>query len=333
MAATVITDLYVPGAVSPVLRARLYDQNNLTAYGAAIFDPLDLAMQGGNTVTVRQNNMVNVDAFPDNTTARTPVGPTMRAVVAPILRRWFLLGVNKRIKDALGEANREVINQEIVDQASPMWSREMRKAMIKALVGASDPSTGCLKDTNVHAVNDSKGTGKANFNAVADAKGKTGDASGELGVAFLHSKTYNDLYKEDASKFKTELIRLAGGGEMKVELYQGMYVAQLDALGFTGDGTAGNPKVYRSLFLRPGSLVYFLQSNLEVENGPDMTTRRELISHALPFGVGIYGVSWKGTPADLEGGATDVELATPANWEVKATDPAKEVGITVLLSN
>jgi len=333
MAATVITDLYIPSAVSPVLRARLYDQNNLTAYGAAIFDPSDLAMQGGNTVTVRQNNMINVDAFADNTTGRTPVGPTMRAVVAPILRRWFLLGVNKRIKDALGAANREVVNQEIVDQAAPMWSREMRKAAIKAILGVTDPSTGCLKDTNVHAVNSAKGDGKANFNAVADAKAKAGDASNELGVAFFNSKTYNDLYKEDASKFKTELITLPGGGQMKAEMYQGMYVVQLDALGYTGAGTVGDPKVYRSVFLRPGSIVYYLQSNLEVESGPDMTTRRELISHALPFGVGIYGVSWKGTPSDLEGGATDVELATPGNWEVKATDPAREVGMSVLLSN
>lgn len=333
MAETTIADLYLPGAVSPVLRARLYDTNNLTAYGAAVFDPSDLAMQGGNSVTVRQNNMVNVSAFADNSTGRTPVGPTMRAVVAPILRRWFLLGISKRIKEALGAGNSEAINQEIVDQASPMWAREMRTAAIKALIGATDPTTGCLAATNVHAVNDTKGTGKANFNAVADAKAKTGDASGELGVAFFPSKVYNDLYKEDAAKFKTELLTLSSGAQVKVELFQGMYVMQLDALGSTGTGGAGDPKVYRSLLVRPGALVYFLQSNLEVEEGPDMTTRRQLFSHALPFGVGIYGVSWKGTPADAEAGATDVELATPANWEVKATDPAREVGLSVLLSN
>lgn len=333
MAETKIADLYIPGAVSPVLRARLYDQNNLTAYGAAVFDPDNLARQGGNTVTVRQNNMLNVDAFADNGTGRTPTGPTMRSVVAPVLRRWFLLGVSQRIKAALGEQNREVINQEIVDQAAPMWAREMRKAAIKALLGATDPSTGCLAATNIHTVNSAKGDGKANFNAVADAKAKNGDASADLGVAFLHSKVYNDLYKEDASKFKTELITLAGGGQMKVELYQNMYVVQLDALGYTGTGGTGDPKVYRSVFVKPGSIVYYLQSDLELEEGPDMTTRRQLISHALPFAVGIYGVSWKGTPADAEAGATDVELATPSNWEVKATDPAREVGLSILLSN
>ncbi len=333
MAETKLSDLYLPGAVSPVLRARLYDQNNLTAYGAAIFDPLDLAMQGGNTVTVRQNNMINVSAYADDSTSRTPVAATMRSVVAPIMRRWFLLGISKRIKEALGEQNREVINQEIVDQAAPMWAREMRTAMVKALLGATDTTSGCLKDTNVHSVNDLKGTGKANFNAVADAKAKLGDASSELGVAFLHSKVYNDLYKEDASKFKTELLTLASGGQIKVELYQNMYIVQLDGLGFTGTGAAGDPKVYRAVFVRPGALVYFLQSNLEVDEGPDMATRRQLYSHALPFGVGIYGVSWKGTPASAESGATDVELATPGNWEVKATDPAREVGLSVLLSN
>lgn len=333
MAETKIADLYIPGAVSPVLRARLYDQNNLTAFGAAIFDPDDLARQGGNTVTVRQNNMIRVSANADNGTARTPTGPTMRSVVAPVLRRWFLLGVSNRIKAALGDQNREVINQEIVDQAGPMWAYEMRTAAIKAIVGATDPTTGCLASTNVHAVNDSKGTGKANFNAVADAKAKNGDASAELGVAFLPSKVYNDLYKEDAAKFKTELLPLSGGGSMKVEMYQGMYVVQLDALGYTGTGAAGDPKVYRSVFLKPGSIVYFLQSDLELDEGQDMTTRRQLISHALPFAVGIYGVSWKGTPADAEAGATEVELATPGNWEVKATDPAREVGMSILLSN
>lgn len=333
MAATTIADLYIPGACSAVMKAKLYDQNNYFAFGAAVFDDGETARQGGNTVTLRQNNMIRSRAFPDNSTARTPGGVSMRSVVVPIVRRWYLLGYSTRIKAALGEQNREVINQEIVDQTAPIWAYEMRETMTSVIKGVTDPATGCLAATNVHSVNDPKGTGKANFNAVADAKAKNGDASSELGVAFFPSKVYNDLYKEDASKFKTELLKLSNGAELMVEVYQGMRVMQLDALGFTGTGGVGDPKVYRSILLRPGALCYYLQDALDVQNGHDITTRRDMISHALPFGAGIYGVSWKGTPADVEAGATDVELATPGNWEVKATDPAREVGISVLLSN
>ena len=200
MAATTIADLYIPGACSAVMKARLYDQNSYFAFKAAVYDESDTARQGGNSVTLRQNNMIRSRAFADNTTARTPGSVTMRAIVVPMLRRWYLLGYNSRIRAALGEANADVINQEIVDQTTPLWAYEMRETMTSVIKGVTDPSTGCLAATNVLSVNDAKGTGKANFNAVADAKAKNGDASAELGVAFFHSKTYNDLYKEDADR-------------------------------------------------------------------------------------------------------------------------------------
>ena len=121
MAATTIADLYIPGACSAVMKAKLYDQNNYFAFGAAVFDDGETARQGGNTVTLRTRERAEAQK---KLAAAEEEGLTLsdeRAAPVPGVSAWALNGplwfgnaswFRMQLIDALPETDEDASEQE-----------------------------------------------------------------------------------------------------------------------------------------------------------------------------------------------------------------------------
>lgn len=148
-----------------------------------------------------------------------------------------------------------------------------------------------------------------NVDATLDAKNLMGDAFDKLGVVFMHSATYTRLQKNQQieTQYDSDL-------KVKIDYYLGYQVIVDDAMPV-------NSGVYDTYFIGKGAFVRedgMPQGLVGYETDRDALTatnylinRRALVLHPL-------GISWNAA-ATLNGAyANNAELATAANWTLKA---------------
>lgn len=193
----------------------------------------------------------------------------------------------------------------IADLFAGYWARRKQAVLVatlKGVMGAASMSQNVLDisgATGAAALIDSE--------AVIDAAGLMGDASGRLTGVAMHSKTKG--YLEKLNLIETE--RDSDGRTFVT--YRGKPVVEDD--GLPVDDNSGDPICTTYLF-GPGAIGYgeALPKN-PAEPGRDAlkASGMEFIVNRTRFVVHPRGVQFKGTPSGK--GPTNAELAVGTNWE------------------
>lgn len=204
-----------------------------------------------------------------------------------------------------------------------------------AASGAAAPLSAVRRDIFIESGNSATSANLISTNEFINAKSLMGELSDGLmnGAIFCHTNIRAALEKLDAASFKNGV---ESGLSYKVETYRGIPIYTSDAL--VRPGTT-NGFVYETYILsnsiiglgsKPQSQEVGDMSNFLLEE--DKKTNDILLFDRSRQVLHLNGMRWTGTPADLNGGATNAELATAANWAL-ALSTANRVGAVLLRTN
>lgn len=327
MGSTGLSAIYQPDAISAYVTASLPDRLVLLQSGAAVNDLSALAGQGGPTVSVRKWKDFSTAAILDDGAGATPSALASQKEIANITRRRFVFAVDMNTIPALGPGVNAL--QEIANQSTYRWTREIESAANSVLVGLFDNSAGILRTTHRNSIGVSSGTVvPASIGAIIDTVSLLGDNMADLAIALAHPKVIADLLKESAAKVESVAMFSGDGQNVTMPRINGItyYATQQGTV--TGSGAY---KLYQTFFLRRSAMSIGYQQSLANRMVYSALYNREEISEDLPFFCHVYGTTYGGSPSSAAG-PTNAELATAASY-TKAAANDKEIGVACLLSN
>lgn len=227
--------------------------------------------------------------------------------VAPVLERAEVWGANDLVSDFLGADPMRLISNRV----AAFWQRKYSANLLAIASGAVGAVT-----ANVLNISALEGAAAViDGYSFIDAEHLLGDRRQKLRAVAMHSKVVAALRKQGLIEYRTE----SEGVAEKYAYYGDLRVIEDDIM------TASNG-VYTTYLFAEGS-VLFGNGTVKV---PEETQRDSLKSGGQEWLVSrkrwmsaISGVSWKGTPTKKT--ASDAELATTSNWELKYDQ--KNIGV------
>ncbi len=204
---------------------------------------------------------------------------------------------------------------DLASRYADYWVRHLNRVAIATLMGSLQADAALFND--ISAV-----TAPGNLvsaNAIIDTRFKLGEYADEVSFLLCHSAVKAHLHKNDLTK---DVVVDSVG--TTITTYQGMQVIVDDMLA----PTTGK---YPIILAKPGALVYSDGTPAEqvIETDRDILAGNDTVTSRQRFIMHVSGTSWAGTPTGVS--PTNVELATPANWDL--ADSALRVGARLLIAN
>lgn len=311
MAITTLADMQiVPSKFAEYALRRTTEKSMLVKSGITTTDTrvaqlINGTPKGGNLVTMPHYKALTGEDEVFGETAMTPDKITTDNEVATLLIRQKAWGDTDLSKVMGGDDPMAAIGNLVGD-----WWNVREQAMMQAILNGLFATGGALADNHVLDISGETGANAViSVDATLDAKNLMGDAFDKLGVVFMHSATYTRLQKNQqiTTEFDSDL-------KVKIDYYLGYQVIVDDAMPV-------NSGVYDTYFIGKGAFVRedgMPQGLVGVETDRDalasanyLINRRALVLHPL-------GVSWNATATLAGAYANNAELATAANWVLKA---------------
>ena len=227
--------------------------------------------------------------------------------------------------------------KQITSQVAKYWQKQRQAILIRILNGVFGV-TGeewALHTTNLattgNAVN---AENKLGATTVADAIQKAvGDASGEFGLAIMHSKVANGLAGLDLLEFRKYTDANGVQRNLNIADINGLTVIVDDGVPMVESGSASGQKEYTTYLFGTGAIQYAKASvDTPVETTRDAKTQgghNELITriretmHPNGFKFNI--------PSGMTASPTNDQLGATANWELVANP--KGIAMARIISN
>lgn len=234
--------------------------------------------------------------------------------------------------------------KQITSQVAKYWQKQRQAILINILNGifgvVDDNTTNWddwqLHTTNIATIGSSVADGnKLGATTVGDAIQKAvGDASGEFGLAVMHSKVANGLAGLDLLEYRKYTDAMGIQRNLAIADINGMTVIVDDGCPVANSSTATGAKEYTTYLFGTGAIQYApAPVDTPVETSRDAKTaggHNELITriretlHPNGFGFVAPASGYTKSP-------TNLQLGTGANWKLVGT--AKNIAVARIISN
>ncbi len=196
---------------------------------------------------------------------------------------------------------------------APYWRLQWKKTLlstVEGVLGVSAMSSHVIDGGSLANVS-------SMFEVITDAKqAALGDHAGDFGLMYMHSKLYNELYKQQIIEFRKYTVPNAmrtAYRDVELATVGGCIILQDDACVTTGQST-----VYNCYLLGMGSILegtkatprpYYMDYDPETLGGIEkLYTNGARIFHPNGFSINISNIATESP--------TNTELATAANWSL-----------------
>lgn len=319
MAATGLSDIIKPVAISRQFQALLFDHLVFAASGAATMDFEEDAKMGGDTITVKRFGEDAVADEVNDGSASTAGNITSVKDVAVVLHRKRVRGVDDVVKAALGTGDADAVNAEIARTQAYYWTKMSEQALVNVLKGLFDDTAGILKDT--HRVVD---TNPHSFNGIVDSMAKLGDNMNDLSIMIAHSKSFAALKKEVGGKANYIAITGPDGKIEPQPFYDGRRVLLSDQFPLT---TISGTDYYPVFLCRAASMAFAYQRNIQLAYQMNALVPTEVLTATLDFAPHVRGTKWGGAA-----NPTNSALTTAGSWTLTDSAQTKFVGVVQYLA-
>lgn len=228
--------------------------------------------------------------------------------------------------------------KQITSQVAKYWQKQRQAILIRILngvFGVTGNADWALHTTNLATTGNTVEAGnKLGATTVADAIQKAvGDASGEFGLAVMHSKVANGLAGLDLLEFRKYTDANGIQRNLNIADINGMTVIIDDGVPMVDSGSASGQKEYTTYLFGNGA-IQFAKAKVDtpVETTRDAKTaggHNELITRVRetlhPNGFKFI------VPSGMTASPTNDQLGAKANWDIVANP--KGIAMARIISN
>lgn len=228
--------------------------------------------------------------------------------------------------------------KQITSQVAKYWQKQRQAILIKILngvFGVTGNADWALHTTNIAATGSNVAAeNKLGATTVADAIQKAvGDASGEFGLAVMHSKVANGLAGLDLLEFRKYTDANGIQRNLNIADINGMTVIVDDGVPTVDSGAAAGQKEYTTYLFGNGA-IQFAKAGVETpvetsRNAKDNGGYNELITRIRET-IHPNGFSFK-IPSGMSASPTNDQLGATANWEIVGAP--KGIAMARIISN
>lgn len=267
----------------------------------------------------------------DNITVSEPEGGSQRGIVYGRAHGW-------RDRDFIRDYNSGADPmKQITSQVAKYWQKQRQAMLIRILNGVFGVAgdAWALHTTNIAATGSSVAAeNKLGATTVADAIQKAvGDASGEFGLAVMHSKVANGLAGLDLLEYRKYTDAMGIQRNLNIADINGLTVIIDDGVPAVESGSASGQKEYTTYLFGNGA-IQFAKAKVDT---PVETTRdakanggyNELITRVRET-IHPNGFTFV-VPSDYQASPTNAQLEATANWELVANP--KGIAMARIISN
>ena len=267
----------------------------------------------------------------DNITVSEPEGASQMGIVYGRAHGW-------RDRDFIRDYNSGADPmKQITSQVAKYWQKQRQAMLIRILNGVFGVAGDewALHTTNIAATGSSVAAeNKLGATTVADAIQKAvGDASGEFGLAVMHSKVANGLAGLDLLEYRKYTDAMGIQRNLNIADINGLTVIIDDGVPAIESGSASGQKEYTTYLFGNGA-IQFAKAKVEkpVEiareakaNGGynELITRIRETIHPNGFKFVV--------PSEYKASPTNAQLEATANWELVANP--KGIAMARIISN
>lgn len=313
---TKIADVIVPEVFTPYVIEKTAEKSRLLTSGMAVAsEKLNQLITGGG-LTLQMpfwKDLQGDDEVLSDQRALTPGKIGSGKDIAALLLRGKAWGAN----DLAGALAGDDPMNAIAERVSDYWARREQKILLSVLKGvfAAASMSNHILDRST------KGIGAE---VILDGKQLLGDSADQLEALFMHSAVYTQLQKQNLIEYVSGPTG-PSGSPIQIPTYLGYNIVIDDGAPKTGD-------VYTTYLFARG--VVARGAGVPVGQVPTETDRdslagEDILINRIATVIHIYGVKWKGDPADAEDSTpanSDLEIGT--NWERVYED--KNIGIVAI---
>lgn len=312
---TKIADVIVPEIFTPYVIEKTAEKSRLLTSGMSVAsEKLNQLITGGG-ITIQMpfwKDLQGDDEVLSDQRALTPGKIGSGKDVAALLLRGKAWGSN----DLAGALAGDDPMNAIAERVSDYWARREQKILLSVLKGvfAAASMSNHILDRKTKGIS---------AEVVLDGKQLLGDSADQLSTLFMHSAVYTQLQKQNLIEYTTSTG--PSGSPIQIPTYLG-YNIVID------DGAPVSSGIYTTYLFARG--VVARGAGVPVAQVPTETDRdslagEDILINRIATVIHIYGVKWKGTPADDKNSTpanSDLEIGT--NWERVYED--KNIGIVAI---
>ncbi len=344
MPQTTIANLFIPQIWGRAVQEQMATFPSLASSGVMAPNPLldEYASGGGLTANVPMFKDITDQ---DEANQVEGAGPTLDNIttanqVCTILNRVKAWGATSFASQLSGEDPVPKIVAQIAQNRLKRRSKIILACLRGAFnglaaAGAAAPLSAVRSDIFIETGLSATSANLISANAFINATSLMGELSDglQMGAIVCHSSIKAALQKADAASFKNGV---ESGLPYRITTYRDIPIFTSDSLVRAG---TTNGFVYETYILTNGIIGFGAKPQSQVVGDmssflleEDKHTNTVALYDRLRQIVHLWGMRWTGTPADVNGGATNAELATATNWQLAFTS-ANRVGAVLLRTN
>ena len=272
----------------------------------------------------------------------TPQRTQTSKFVIPRVSKGFAFGSDDISKIASGEDPMAAMRAYIANNLQTFRTRHLM-ALLDAAFNTGGPLAAQTWDAAAPAAATPTAAESISITQVVAALNLLGERSSRITSIAMHSAVYHWLMHQGMLQFSSpagvgtgSAIEWGGGGigvhSPGFEYFAGLRVVVDDMIKAVPGGTAGAAKKYPVYLFGDGVFQEGIQKEFSLEFDRNILSKQDVASCHYMWAIGIPGISWVGTPAQINQGSINAanpalpaqnwsptyahlsDLATPSNW-------------------
>ena len=275
----------------------------------------------------------------------TPQRTQTSEFTIPRVSKGFALGADDISKIASGEDPMAAMQSYIASNLQTFRTRHLL-ALLDAAFAVGGPLVDQKFTATAAAAPIPTAAESISITQVVQALNLLGERSNRVTSIAMHSSVYHWLMHQGMLQFSSpagvgtgSAIEWGGGGigvqSPGFQYFAGLKVVVDDMITAVPGGTAGDAKVYPDYLFGDGAIQEGIQKEFSMEFDRNILSKQDIASCHYMWAIGIPGISWVGTPAQIAAGSIDPgppqlpaqsytptyahlsDLRIPGNWELR----------------